>query len=40
MKRMGRLVILSMCWIGLAAVLLPAPLYDRIVLWVRTHTDL
>ena len=24
----------------LAAVLLPAPLYDRIVLWVRTHTDL
>lgn len=24
----------------LAAVLLPAPVYDRIVLWVRTHTDL
>jgi uncharacterized SAM-binding protein YcdF (DUF218 family) len=24
----------------LAAVLLPASLYDRIVLWVRTHTDL
>ncbi|MHB8788301.1 MAG: YdcF family protein [Desulfobulbaceae bacterium] len=24
----------------LAAALLPAPVYDRIVLWVRTHTDL
>lgn len=24
----------------LAAVLLPAPVYDRIILWVRTHTDL